>query len=107
MTKIQDRPSKEETREAGKYLKVEPFIRASYLHALKFYSERSGIDREELKQCLFDDARRLDARPEHASNTELIAERVNDRLLLVLQDRYGFDRECIIEGMKTVGQGPL
>lgn len=107
MTKICDRPSKEETREAGKYLDVEPFIKASYLHALKFYSERSAIDREELKQCLIDDANRLDARPENASSAELIAERVNDRLLHVLQDRYGFERGRIIEGLRKVGRGPL
>lgn len=107
MTKISDRPSKEETREAGKYLPVEPFIRASYAHALAFYNERRGWDRADIKKALLEDANRLDARPENATVIELVAESVNDRLLTVLQDRYGFERAAIIEGMKAVGQEPL
>jgi hypothetical protein len=111
MTKIKDRPSKKETRKAGKNYPVEPFIRASYIHAFKFYQERHYIEPEDLKRELLLDLQGRDAEAEDVPEIRIIAQRVNDRLIFVLQDRYGYSKAQVLEGLlnvaKELEKGPL
>lgn len=104
MAKLRDRPPIEETRKAGSYLPVEPFITRSYQHALRFYNERKGWSREDIWKAIQTDVSRIEDRPDEATPIELAAEHVNDRLIFQLQKRYGFDLETVLAGMRKIVQ---
>lgn len=101
MTKIRDRPAKETTREAPKFMTPEPIIKATYAHALKFYQERQGIAPEDLKRELILAFESRDDPVENPEPIRLIAEYVNERLLDQLTDRYGFKEKEVIEAVKA------
>jgi hypothetical protein len=107
MTKIRDRPPREETLKAGSFLPVDPFIIASYRHAMKFYSERRGWGRDEIWNALVLDVSRLDARPDELTELQLVIEYVNDNLLDSLINRYGFTEDQIRKGMERITRGPI
>jgi ribosome-binding protein aMBF1 (putative translation factor) len=102
MAKIRDRPPIEETRKAATFLPVEPFISASYRHALKFYNERKGWSQEEIWKAIQQDVAMMEDRPEEAEDIALVAEHVNDRLIFQLQKRYGYEVEKVLSGMREI-----
>jgi hypothetical protein len=104
MAKLQDRPTLEETRKAGSFLDVKPFISASYRGALNFYAERKGWTKEDIWNAIRTDVGRIESRPEKPTPVEMVAEYVNDRLIYQLQHRYGFEVDKVLEGMREIVQ---